>query len=128
MTLTVVPQPPKSLKKKHQKDKFTELCAILLEDGQLTQGKIVAIELAAFTYGQWIDLETKSKKDPDCETLQRQATKAKNDLFSMLKSLNLLKPKTVSGKPAKTKPLRANAPRKSRLKIVRPPDDQAGTG
>ena len=118
---------------KAAKDKFAELCGMMIDNEMLSDQNVHAVEIAAMTYSQWIKFEKLSKKSPDETALIRYAVKAKNDLFSMLKDLGLVKPQKSPPRSGRT-PLKANPagritgqPR-PKLKIARLPDvrDQPG--
>jgi len=137
LKLASVPNVPASIVHESGKSKFIELCEVLLEDDRLTTGNVHAVELAAITYGQWRDLEAMAEDDRESKW-QSLATKAKNDLFRMLKEMDLVKPPKTRVQPKQERtPLQAAVEKSAakettrpELKIVRLPnvDDATGTG
>lgn len=130
MRLVSVPATPKSLTKKLGKDKFVELCTLLLDDSALTSGNVHAVEIAASTYCEWRTLKKLANKSPDDMKLFRATAKSRNDYIAILTGLGLVKPKPkTQAKKTKT-PLRVvgdepTAPKpRPKLLIVKLPDDR----
>ena len=107
MQLTTVPKTPRSLSKNRiGKQKFVELCALLIDDAKLTSGNQHAVEIAAVTYSEWRTLKDRSSEDLSDLQLVRAAARARSDYIKIITDLGMVKPEKKAPDKKLNSPLR----------------------